>query len=74
MTWRTVCNQTSMNLTRSVRSWDNETQQDPSIAVVENSPNWLGFATVADDGTPIVYKASEYRPCGTDQYNPNPTP
>ena len=70
MTYRTVCNQTSMALKRNGTTQANETQAG-GLAVAPNSPNNVNFGTVADDGTAIVYLAHEHRPCGVDQYDAN---
>jgi len=70
MTTTTVGNQTTYGLSRDVVS---ETVEENGAAgdLAENSDNLVGFTTVADDGTPIVYKANDHRPFGTSQYNEN---
>lgn len=75
MTYRVVCNQTALDSKRSVVSETLEAQRNYSpVSAAENSPNTMGFDTVADDGTPIVYKAHEHRACGEAQYDANPIP
>lgn len=73
MTYRTVCNQTTMELKRNGQTQANEMQKG-GFAVVPNSPNNVNFNTVPEDGTPIVYLAHEHRPCGVDQYDGNAVP
>ena len=72
MTYRRVINQTTLSGKRSVVSQTLETQ-NTFIISAENSPNWVGYSTVADDGTPIVFKAHEHRTVAA-QYNLNAIP
>ena len=68
MTYRTVGNQTSVGLRRSVLSQTLERQID-GVARAENSPN---ANASTDAGTAIIYKAHEHIPFGTAQYDENP--
>lgn len=68
----TRCNQTSYNLSRQVTSQTYE--NNGTTVALENSDNLVDFDTVADDGTPIIYKGNDHRPCGTNQYDENPVP
>ena len=74
MTYRSVCNQTTFGQKRDVTSESNETQEPGVAPTTENSPNQVGYSTVADDGTPIVYKSNDHRACPIDQYDLNPIP
>lgn len=72
MCYRTVCNATVMSVKRLVHNSRLE-QQDIALhedAWAENNPNLL--KAVITGGNPIVYNSSDYRPCGTPQYNENP--
>ena len=73
MTHRTVCNQTSKTVKHNGTNTMNEQQIDGSVAT-PNNPNSVNFATSVGDGTPIVYKSYDHRPCGTKQADENPIP
>ena len=69
------CNQTTSTVTSSVYPQGFETMLDDTgaIAVVQvNNPNYLDFIDELD--TPVVYFGADHLPCGTAQFDPNPTP
>lgn len=81
MTWNTRCNQTTNGRggresgaypagRRHVVSVTWETGSAGVARQENNLTNMLGADETA--GTPIIFKAHDYRPCGTNQYDENP--
>ncbi len=76
MTHRHTANETTYSGKRHVKTSTTEQNftENGWESVGENSPNWVGYTTVADDGTPIVYKSNDHRLTPAKQYNENATP
>jgi hypothetical protein len=69
------CNQTSKGVKSSVYPQGKETMLDETGAVAAyqvNNPNYLAYIDQLD--TPVVYFGADHLPCGTSQFDPNPTP
>ena len=69
------CNQNTKTVKSKVYPQGFETMLDDTgaIAVVQvNNPNYLDFIDELD--TPVVYFGADHLPCGTSQFDPNPTP